>query len=37
MSDAAIASVHGVDERETAEGVAEQALLFESFIALYAL
>lgn len=37
MSDAAIASVHGVDERETAEGVAEQALLFESFIELYAL
>eukprot|EP00793_Prasinoderma_coloniale_P000605 PRCOL_00003754-RA len=37
MSDAAIASVHGVDERETAEGIAEQALLFESFIELYAI
>ena len=36
MSDAAITTVHGVDEQETAEGLAEQAMLLESLMELYA-
>ena len=35
MSDAAIDTIHGVDERESAEGIAEQAMLFAEFIELY--
>ena len=37
LSEAQIATIHGVDERESAEGVAEQQLLFESFLELFCL